>query len=216
MGVEQIPLSLPAGSPFALEYFVPHSGVAESLEILDQALLRLVQRPEEFINIFLTGVSGVGKSHFLAMIREKASLLGIADSSLSIFEFEGIAADDDDTVSLLISTYEQRKAHGGIFLLASRLPAGEFTLNPHLGSRVKSAVILELLPPTIEELRPTLISLLERRNLRLSDRSIDYILKRVPTNPLSLWTILARIDDLALRQGRAVGLHFIREILGEI
>ena len=216
MVVEQIPLSLKALSHYSAEYFVPHSGVAESLLLLEESLEQVANDDAFFQPIYLSGVAGVGKSHLLAVVLEKARAMGIRPEKIFLREEVAEGPRDEAGVGEIVSAYETKKTQGGLFILSSRVSPHLFSNNPHLTSRVLSSVILELKPPSIEELRPTLVSLLERRNLRLSDRAIEYILRRVPTNPLSLWGILARIDDRALREGRAVSLNFIREILGEI
>ena len=214
--VEQIPLRLNASEPFASDYFVPHSGVGQSLSQLLDLLERFQQEKGLFQTIYLHGASGTGKSHLIQIFQRRAEELGLDSDAIFLRDFQDETRNQDSEVAPLVSEYENRKTLGGVFFVASRLSLEQFSSNPHLLSRLKSGMILELRSPSIEEMRPTLISLLERRNLKLSERAIEYIVRRVPTNPLCLWAILAKMDDRALREGRTVGLYLIREILGEL
>ena len=216
MAAEQLPLELTAGEPLGFAYFGPHSGVGECLSFLLGTVDRVISDRGYFQSVFVYGVAGVGKTHLLSAFAETLRLRGAASDRFTVRELGEEIPDAQDDVGDLIDAYERQKSRGGIFLVSARFSPDQFAANPHVASRLKSGAVFELRPPGIDEVRPTLISLLERRNLKLSDRAIEYLVRRSPTNPLSLWAILAKIDDRALRSGRAVGLNFIREILGEI
>ena len=64
-----------------------------------------------------------------------------------------------------------------------------------------------------EELSPILNSLLERKNMKLSERSVAYLLRRLPREPLSFDAIFARINELSLEESRPAGLGVIRELI---
>ncbi len=216
MAVEQIPLPLSAQQSNSADYFVSHSGVADALRSFEGAVHRLNSDPSFFQSFYIYGSSGVGKSHLLSVMKGIFAATGIASEHLQLRDFGDALEVPDSAIGEIVSAYEGIRTAGGILVFAARIHPEKFTQNPHLLSRLRSGAILELKPPTIEELRPTLESLLERKNLKLSERNLEYLIRRVPTNPLSLWGILARMDDRALREGRTMSLHFIREILGEI
>lgn len=216
MAVEQLPLPLQAQQHYSADYFVSHSGVADALRFFEESADRLQREPDFFQSLYLYGPPGVGKSHLLSMMRSSILRRGLPAGAFEGADFGASDLPADAHVGEIVSRYEQLRTEGGLLVFASRFTPEGLTKNPHLLSRLRSSAIFEVRSPSIDELRPTLQSLLERRNLRLSERNLDYLLRRVPTNPLSLWGILAKMDDRALREGRTVSLHFIREILGEI
>jgi chromosomal replication initiation ATPase DnaA len=75
------------------------------------------------------------------------------------------------------------------------------------------AVLLDF--PREEECVPILHSLLERLNLKLTNRAIDYLIRRMPRNPLSFEVILAKISAESFSLSKPAGLSVVRKIVSD-
>ncbi len=202
-------LSIPTGVPEPLseQYFVPHSGIAAACEALENGFERLAAEPQSFVFFKLVGPRGSGKSHLVSIFRHRAETLSpIAGRNSWFDETEW----SDDVVRNFIAEYERLKAGGGMLVAAT----DEYVENPHVASRLAFAIPIALSYPTDEELSPLLKALSERRGFRLSDSDLEYLLKRLPANPLSLSAILAKIDALSLSVGKQATRAMFREAIG--
>jgi chromosomal replication initiation ATPase DnaA len=99
---------------------------------------------------------------------------------------------DKAWVPSFIELYDRLKREGGLLFIRAAKPPKDVTDNPHVLSRLLAgqAVLLDF--PREEECVPILHSLLERLNLKLTNRAIDYLIRRMPRNPLSFEVILAK------------------------
>lgn len=213
----QLSLELPPADPYSLFYFVPHHGVSEAVALFEQAVDDLVKDPTAFRTIFIYGPSGSGKTHLVEGFALAAVSQGVSQEHLCQIDLDNQGeadtrcVDDNRWVAQFIARFEERKSCGGLVLISSRTAPGEVTDNPHLTSRFLSGSVLRVYYPSEEELRPLLLSLLERRNLKLSEKSLHYLLRRLPIDPLSFDAIFARINELSLLQGKPAGFGVVRE-----
>ena len=193
----QLALSLPVGAP-SDQFFVSHSGVIDALSAIESSLAE----PSLFTFFHVTGPKGSGKSELLRMFKQRAP------NSIAVFDFLS-GEPEDDTVAAFISAYESKKSAGGVLLVA----AGHVATNPHVTSRLAFALPLELGFPREEELFPLVRALLERRGLRFADPMVEFLVRRLPADPLSLSSIFAKIDELSLAQGKQANRAIVREAL---
>lgn len=201
--MDQLFFKLTPQNPFSLDYFVPHSGVAGAMSRLTSAIEDFQKNPDKFYFVLISGPKGSGKSHLL-------NAFSLDSDGASFYDVSSKEDLDDKFLSSFVADYEQKRNHGGLILFAMNEGLAS---NPHLTSRLKNAEVLELCYPEESEL-PTLIkSILERKNLSITDYSLNYLLKRLPSNPLSFDNIFARIDELSLSQNRPAGLGLIRDAL---
>ncbi|MCB0359098.1 MAG: hypothetical protein KDD44_05670, partial [Bdellovibrionales bacterium] len=70
-----------------------------------------------------------------------------------------------------------------------------------------------LRPPGEEEFEPIVRSILERRNMVVSEFSLRYLLRRLPRRALSIEEISAKISALSFAESRPAGLGVIRDVL---
>ncbi len=193
----QLPLSLASGTS-SDQFFVTHSGVIDALSAIELSLAD----PSSFSFFHVTGPKGSGKSELLRVFERRAP------SVVTAFDFFS-GEPTDDTVAAFISAYESKKSSGGTLLVA----AGHAAKNPHVASRLAFALPLELGFPREEELHPLVHALLERRGLRFTDSMVEFLVRRLPADPLSLSSIFAKIDELSLAQGKQANRAIVREAL---
>lgn len=200
---QQLNFSLQPSDPYSPNYFVRHSGVSEAWDFIADACRQHIANPSYFQLIFVHGPQGVGKTHLLEASRAE-----------SAHNFAIVRLSEIDTAAF-IDQYERCRTAGGILCVEADCAPNEATNDPHIRSRLLNGTILKLEYPAEGELRPLIESLLERHNLRLSETSIEYLLRRLPLDPLSFSNIFAKISDVSLGRYDSARLGIIRELLSK-
>lgn len=213
----QVSLPLNSQRRYGLEYLVTHSGIVEAQQALNQALSSFLTDSSSFYFIYIFGPEGSGKTHLAAVFQERASSLGIASEQIAVYEdlFRNEQCSEE-IVGQFVADYQRLKASGGIFLTTAAVPPRILPTDSHVISRCLSGMVVELQYPALSELRPVVISLLERENLRLSDKQITDILRLLPGNPLSCKEILAKVSEAALSVSARSTYRVISELLKKI
>jgi len=208
---KHLSLNLNPVTPYSLDYFVRHSGVASALDVALSAIEELSENSEKFKLIYLFGPAGSGKTHFVEGMRALVDKNKISAEKFVVVEnLETL--EEEQLISQIVSVYDRLKTTGGVMILASAKDPRNVTANPHVQSRLLAGDLLEISYPQETELRPILISLLDRKNLKLSDYSINFLLKRLPLDPLSFSNIFARLNDLTLSEGRPANFGAVRDL----
>jgi chromosomal replication initiation ATPase DnaA len=207
----QLLLRLELDNPLSQLFFVPHSGVSEAMSVFERSVEDLLgEDPRCFRLIFLYGAKGTGKSHLISAYREKLEQAGYG--KVSTFSLEKLC--DAQSVRAFIDRVETGRIEGGFVIVEGEsLPADQDDLTPHVRSRLLSGYAVRIGYPSEEELKPLLLSILERKNLRLPDHSLKALLRILPANPLSMERIVAAVDELALTERKKVNRGVIAEAL---
>lgn len=215
-------LSLGHSDPLSLNYFVCHSGVAEAFSVLDRFVDDVREDPSSSRIAFLWGPEGSGKTHLARGFAGRAIESGIEHAKLDCCEWDENSAGSggewqsvDRGPAEFISRFETIKRTGGLFFVTSRNSPDRASKDPHIQSRLLSGAVLKLSFPRDDELRPVLVSLLARHNLRLSDSTLNYLLERLPANPLCFDSVFAKISDLSYAERKPVGMRMLRQTLRE-
>lgn len=212
---EQLSFKLRPAEPLALSYFVTHTGVAEGLQALEQSVQSVVEDPTRFVFLYLCGPSGTGKTHLMEGFKAWALERGLEPEKYVSIVLPQQALDDDETARF-IATYERMRTHGGVLICSSRVSPLAATENPHVRSRLLAGQVVELGYPREEELRPLLLSLLERHNLKLAERNLQYLLKHLPADLLSFDNIFGKISELSLSRGKPAKQQIVRDVVSRI
>jgi len=206
---KQVPLYLPPTEEYGPKYFVVHSGVSPVIEEVDQLLELANKLPETFFSLCLYSPKGFGKSHLLRLLEKRALERGISQAKIALIDIEL----SEDSIGQYVACYNQLISSGGLLLASLDVPTIDSSLSPHLLSRLKRGRMLEVKLPEESELMPLLKSLLARRNLALSDRALQYVLRRTARDPLSFSEIFARISTFSLAEMKPAGLGIIRQLM---
>jgi len=209
---EQLSLNLTPTEPYSLKYFVPHQGVAEGVAVLEQAVKEFQSGASRFVMVYLYGPAGAGKTHLLNGYAKLALTDEVASERVVVRDLNDYN-ESDEWVREFISTFERLKADGGLLLISAANSPDDATSNPHVLSRLLSGSVVSVDYPPEEELEPLILSLLERRNLRLGARSINYLLKRIPRDPLSFDVIFGKISELSFSTQKPAKLGVVREVV---
>ncbi len=217
----QLNFDLKPQSPHSLRYFVVHTGASEAVQTIQLALKSVAENPSTFKLVLLHGATGSGKTHLLEGAAEEGIAIGIPAEKISVIDVRELRSLETGKIEAsalasFIDRYEQLRASGGLLLLeANDVPTAANGWDPHLWSRLVAGYIVRLGYPREDELRPLLSSLVERKNLKLSENSLNYLLKWLPADPLSFDRILSAINDLSFSSKRSAGQRLIQEVVRE-
>lgn len=170
----------------------------------------------------LVGPEGAGKTHLAqawakrakARILTKASGEALDLASLQgrpvLFEDADRGAPDE----MLFHLINMAGADGGGLLLTARTaPSAWPTALPDLRSRLNALPVAELWPPDDVVLEGVLTKFFRERNIRPTDDLIPYLLRRIERSIPRAQEIVARLDEAADAEQRAVSRALARQIL---
>ena len=206
---KQMLLHLSPQNPYALSYFVRHSGVAEGAAALERAVEQLVADPQAFSMIVLFGPHGSGKRHLTEGYIDYGIGLGAAKEKIATVAFE--KNPDDQTIERFVSDYERLRSAGGVIICRMAEHPEMLSSNPHLRSRLLAGQMFKTGLPDESEIGPIVKSLAEKHNLNLSEKSISLIIEYLPRDTLSFETILAKISELCFAHGKSAKISVVRD-----
>jgi chromosomal replication initiation ATPase DnaA len=172
--------------------------------------------------LVLVGPEGSGKSHLAGDWAGRAAALPVPAAGLAALDFEALAdrpvvVDDADLAEhgeALFHLINRAAAGGGGLLLTARTRPSQWeTALPDLRSRLNALAVAELGEPDDVVLAGVLQKLFRARNIRPSDDLLPYLVKRIERSVPRARDIVARLDELADEERRAVTRALARRIL---
>ena len=188
-----------------------HSGINEAYSVCEHVCDEVLDDGLMFRSNYIYGPKGCGKTHLIEGFKDKLIANGYDANRVVVIRLED--NPNEETVSAIVAKYESLRVGGGVLFFESVSHPSSISDNPHLVSRLLAGELSELYYPKELELKPLLASIAERRNLLLSEATIEYLTKRVGLNPLSFDAILARLNEVSLAEGKAPGPKVLRSIL---
>lgn len=210
--------------PCSWDSLVWHSGIADALTSVKKVLTTFAdtrntsKNTQEPLNsclfqvIFLHGPVGSGKSHLVRVAQEDFLKLELHSG---LFAHYDNWQDNDDRTARFISEYQQLKAQGGLMFITSRKPPSLTTRDPHITSRLLSGLVLDLSYPAEQELMTVAREMVKRFNMQLSEKNLNYLLRRLPVNPLSFVELFDRLDTMCLSEGISPRQKAISKVVNE-
>jgi len=208
---KQLGFVLNSSDPLSKRYLVVHSGISNSVSYIKTAIKTLKENSEKLIIISIVGAQGSGKSHILNYAKFEAE-----QNQVEFKAYDDLDIDTDnlsDKNSDFISTYEKFKITGGLIVVSFNEEFNDF--DPHLKTRLVHAQSFRLDKPREEEYRQILISVMQRDNINLSEKSINYILSRVPANTLSLKSLSDKLKQMCEQHDKSAKFFTIRDAIKE-
>lgn len=174
--------------------------------------------------VLLVGPAGSGKTHLGHIWSEAAGAAQIAARDLREQDVEPLLGGgrllvedvdrgviDEAAMFHLINRARERGAH---LLLTSRQPPASMALAlPDLISRLRAALLVELLPPDDALLERVLVKLFADRQLRVDPALATYIVRRIERSLEAANRVVAALDEAALAAGRPVTRQLAAEVL---
>lgn len=173
--------------------------------------------------LVLIGEAGSGKTHLARAwaARAKAAVLtiGRTHAAPDFDELHGRAVliEDADKVQadeLLFHLINMAGAAGSSLLMTARnAPQTWPAALPDLRSRLNALPVAELPPPDDVILEGVILKFFRERNILPADDLIPYLLKRIERSVPNARDIVARLDEAADAEQRAVSRALARQIL---
>ncbi len=186
--------------------------------------------------LLLTGPAGSGKTHLLiaacaeaqahdhrvAYLHAASAGGRLGEALDALHGFDLVALDGIDAVAgargdevALFDFHNRMHDADRALLYASRAAPDALTLSlPDLRSRLAQCARI-VLPPLDDAGRRELLRLrASRRGLQLDGPAIDWLLRRVDRDPVSLTALFERLDRASLAEQRRITVPFLRDVLG--
>ena len=172
----------------------------------------------------LAGPEGSGKSHLAAIWGAAAGARFIAARALGeadvppalatgavVIEDAAEGGYDERALFHLLNLAHEE---GAFVLLTTRTaPAGWRFAVRDLGSRLKALPLVALAPPGDELLRALLVKLFSDRQVAVDESLIGYVATRIERSFAAARTVVARLDDEAMRRKRPLTRALAAEVL---
>ncbi len=231
MSVPQLPLTLRHSPDQRLETYVQApAGTIEQLQALAAGRL------DGFQGIYLTGPTGVGKTHLLLATCAAAETAGRraaylplvaavgrlrdalealeGNDVLALDGLEVVAGNREDEIALFDTHNRARQAGITLVYAARDIPEAIGLGLPDLRSRLGQCTRITLSPLDDEGRREVLRQRAQRRGLVMDDAALDWLLKRVGRDLGGLTALLDRLDRASLAAQRRITVPFLRQTLG--
>ncbi len=231
-------LSTPAAQlPLALR-FPPDQRFEAFVAAPDGALaqLRALAHGEEIAgSVFIAGPAATGKTHLLLAACAEAEAAGRRTAylplaaaagrlrdALDAFEhadivaldgLEAVAGNREDEVALFDAHNRARDAGRSLLYAARVAPDALELVLPDLRSRLSQCARIALEPLDDSGRADVLRLRAARRGLQIDDAAIDWLLKRVDRDLVSLTALLDRLDRESLAAQRRLTVPFLRSVL---
>ena len=177
-----------------------------------------------FVNIF--GPKGCGKTHLTNILMNKihctmTTAKKIDEEILNIFKTkECLIIDDyknDIDEKLLYSIINMASQDNKYLIISSLISLKKFkTKLKDLNSRFTSFIDIGIDLPTDDLLRVILTKSFSDKQIKISKKNIEYILKNIDRSYEKVNLFANSIDDLSLVKAKPINLGLIKKALGEI
>ena len=226
----QLPLALRFPPDQRFETFVaaPEGALAQ--------LRALAQGEGTAGSVYIAGPAATGKSHLLLATCSEAEAAGRRTAylpltaaagrlrdALDAFEhadlvaldgLEIVAGDRDDELALFDAHNRARDAGRSLLYAARAMPDGLDLTLPDLRSRLSQSARITLAPLDDTGRADVLRLRAQRRGLQMDDAALDWLLKRVNRDLVSLTALLDHLDRESLAAQRRLTVPFLRSVLG--
>ena len=180
--------------------------------------------PCRLVNIF--GPKGCGKTHLINILKKKINSVVVLSKNISrdiLKEYktkECLVIDDFNNdidektlYSIINQAYQDNKY---LIISSSNSIKNIKTKIKDLESRFSSFVDIGIDLPTDELIRVILTKNFSDKQIQVSEKNIEYILKNIERSYEKINTFSNSIDSLSLTKAQPIKLHLIKKVLNEI
>ena len=178
--------------------------------------------PDKWVNIY--GPIGCGKTHLSNILKKKINLTEIIDANKineeKLFKFERLEC-------LIIDNYENNIDENFFYSMLNHFKQFETyvvvnSLEPiknmkikldDLKSRTDSFVSLGIELPTDDLLRVIISKSFSDKQIDLSPKISEYIIKNIERSYEKVFKFIKEIDDLSLSSGKSININLIKKVL---
>ena len=171
----------------------------------------------------LAGEKYSGKTHLSNIFKKKSNALylysnNIEDKILKKIKLSNSIIIEDLEESfdekLLYSIFNLVEQDNKYLLISSKKPRDtmKFTL-PDLLSRLKNCIIATIEQPDDELIYAIILKSFSDRQIKLDNKIIDYIIKRIARSYSKMHEFIYKIDELSLKKKKSINFKIIKEII---
>ena len=180
--------------------------------------------PSRLINIF--GPSGCGKTHLVNILKSKIQSViissdNISDEILNTYKTKECLIIDnynnDINEKILYSIINQAYQDNKYLIISSTISIKMFEIKLlDLKSRFSSFIDIGIELPTDDFIRVILTKNFSDKQIQVSQKNIEYILKNIERSYEKINTFSNSIDSLSLTKAQPIKLNLIKKVLNEI
>ena len=180
--------------------------------------------PSRLINIF--GPSGCGKTHLVNILKSKIQSIIVSSDSVSreilntYKTKECLIIDNynnDISEKILYSIINQAYQDNKYLIISSTISIKKFEIKLlDLKSRFNSFIDIGIELPTDDLIRVILTKNFSDKQIQVSQKNIEYILKNIERSYEKINTFSNSIDSLSLTKAQPIKLNLIKKVLNEI
>ena len=171
----------------------------------------------------LTGEEYSGKTHLSNIFKKKSKALYLYSNNIDEHALRKIKLSNNIIIENLDESFNERLLYS-IFnlveqdnkylLISSKKPidAMKFTL-PDLLSRLKNCIIAKIEQPDDDLIYAIILKNFSDRQIKLDNKIIDYIIKRIARSYRKMHEFIYKIDELSLKKKKSINFKIIKEII---
>ena len=178
--------------------------------------------PDKWVNIY--GPKGCGKTHLSNILKKKIKLIEILDAKNineeKISKFQKLDCliidnyENNINENFFYSVLNHLKQIDTFVLINSNVPIKDMKIKlKDLKSRVESFVNLGIELPTDDLLRVIISKSFSEKQIDLSPKISEYIIKNIERSYEKVFKFIKEIDDLSLSSGKSVNINLIKKVL---
>ena len=180
--------------------------------------------PGKWLNIF--GERGSGKTHLARILEKKIKKINLTDAKKindkiiqELVNYECLIIDDysqNIDEKLLYSILNQAKQLDIYVLINSSVSIQKLNFNlDDLKSRINSFIFIGIELPTDDLLKVIITKNLSDKQISVSSKLTDYIIKNVERSYAKMFKFLKDVDELSLSTGKSININLIKKVLDQ-
>ena len=176
---------------------------------------------KKIINI--TGEKYCGKTHLSTIFKIKSNALYLYSNKINnnsikrIKLYNSIIIEDLDESfdeKLLYSIFNLIEQDNKYLLISSIKPIDTMKFKlPDLISRLKNCIIAKIEQPDDDLIYAIILKSFSDRQIKLDNKIIDYIIKRIARSYSKMQEFIYKIDELSLKKKKSINFKIIKEII---
>ena len=180
--------------------------------------------PGKWVNII--GPTGSGKTHLSKILEKKIKKLKVVDETnvnekiiSELRNFDCLIIDNFKNKiedKLLYSILNQSKQLENFIVINSKLQLNKFEIKlKDLKSRFNSFIFIGIDLPTDDLLQVIISKSFSDKQINLSPKVSEYIVKNVDRSYEKMFKFLSDLDELSLSSGKSININLIKKVLNQ-
>ena len=208
--------------PFKTKYFEQDFYVSSNNFSAYKLIESWPNWPGKWLNIF--GATGSGKTHLSKIFEKKIDEIKVIDANEinneSVIEFNNLRCVIIDNFKnniderVFYSFLNQSKQLDNYVVINSTKPLNRLNYYlEDLKSRINSFVLIGIELPTDDLLKVIISKTFSDKQINLSPKISEYIIKNVERSYEKMFKLLKDIDELSLTSGKQISINLVKEVI---